>query len=133
MFGKTTKLGKRRTLVGKAMAPIAIENLEEMMVEKEPITVICSAKGWIRAMKGHGVDRKELKYKDGDKEGFVFEAMTNDKIVLFGTNGVFYTIGGDKLPPGRGFGEPVRLMVDQKASVSNASTIEIEPPIVSIL
>ncbi len=112
MFGKTTKLGKRRTLVGKAMAPVAIENLEEMMVEKEPITVICSAKGWIRAMKGHGVERKELKYKDGDKEGFVFEAMTNDKIVLFGTNGVFYTIGGDKLPPGRGFGEPVRLMVD---------------------
>lgn len=112
MFGKTTKLGKRRTMVGKAMAPVAIENLEEMMVEKEPITVICSAKGWIRAMKGHGVDAKELKYKDGDKQGFVFEAMTNDKIVLFGTNGVFYTIGGDKLPPGRGFGEPVRLMVD---------------------
>jgi topoisomerase-4 subunit A len=112
MFGKTTPLGKRRTLVGKAMAPIAIENLEEMMTEKEPITVICSAKGWIRAMKGHGIDRKELKYKDGDKEGFVFEAMTNDKIMLFGTNGVFYTIGGDKLPPGRGFGEPVRLMVD---------------------
>lgn len=112
MFGKTTKLGKRRTMVGKAMAPVAIENLEEMMVEKEPVTVICSAKGWIRAMKGHGVERKDLKYKDGDKEGFVFEAMTNDKIVLFGTNGVFYTIGGDKLPPGRGFGEPVRLMVD---------------------
>jgi topoisomerase-4 subunit A len=112
MFAKSTPLGKRRTLVGKAAITPVIENLEEMLVEKEPITVICSAKGWIRAMKGHGVDRKELKYKDGDKEGFVFEAMTNDKIVLFGTNGVFYTIGGDKLPPGRGFGEPVRLMVD---------------------
>lgn len=112
LFGKNTPLGKRRTLVGKAAIAPVIENLEEMLVEKEPITVICSAKGWIRAMKGHGVDRKELKYKDGDKEGFVFEAMTNDKIVLFGTNGVFYTIGGDKLPPGRGFGEPVRLMVD---------------------
>jgi topoisomerase-4 subunit A len=112
MFGKTTPLGKRRTMVGKVPTPMAIENLEEALMEKEPITVICSAKGWIRAMKGHGVDRKDLKYKDGDKEGFVFEAMTNDKIVLFGTNGVFYTIGGDKLPPGRGFGEPVRLMVD---------------------
>lgn len=112
MFGKNTPLGKRRTLVGKAAIAPVIENLEEMMVEKEPITVICSAKGWIRAMKGHGVDRKELKYKDGDREGFVFEAMTNDKMVLFGSNGVFYTIGGDKLPPGRGFGEPVRLMVD---------------------
>lgn len=113
VFAKTTPLGKRRTLAGgKAPALTTIENLEEAMMEKEPITVICSSKGWIRAMKGHGVDRKELKYKDGDKEGFVFEAMTNDKIVLFGTNGVFYTIGGDKLPPGRGFGEPVRLMVD---------------------
>ena len=112
LFGKTTPLGKRRTMIGKVPSPMAIENLEEALMEKEPITVICSSKGWIRAMKGHGVDRKELKYKDGDREGFVFEAMTNDKIVLFGSNGVFYTIGGDKLPPGRGFGEPVRLMVD---------------------
>ncbi|MFA5591943.1 MAG: DNA topoisomerase IV subunit A [Micavibrio sp.] len=112
MFGKATPLGKRRTVVGKAVAPIAIENLEEALMEKEPITVICSSKGWIRAMKGHGVDPKELKYKDGDREGFVFEAMTNDKILVFGSNGVFYTIGGDKLPPGRGFGEPLRLMVD---------------------
>ncbi len=111
-FGKNTPLGKRRTMAGKVPTPMAIENLEEALMEKEPITVICSAKGWIRAMKGHEVDRKELKYKDGDREGFVFPAMTNDKIVLFGSNGVFYTIGGDKLPPGRGFGEPVRLMVD---------------------
>jgi topoisomerase-4 subunit A len=112
MFGKNTAIGKRRTMIGKPMAPIAIENLEEALIEKEPITVICSAKGWIRAMKGHEVDRKELKYKDGDREGFVFTAMTNDKIIVFGSNGVFYTIGGDKLPPGRGFGEPLRLMVD---------------------
>ncbi|HEU4838833.1 MAG TPA: DNA topoisomerase IV subunit A, partial [Micavibrio sp.] len=112
MFGKTTPLGKRRTMAGKVPAPIAIENIEEALMEKEPITVICSAKGWIRAMKGHEVERKDLKYKDGDREGFVFPAMTNDKIVLFGSNGVFYTLGGDKLPSGRGFGEPVRLMVD---------------------
>ncbi len=112
IFGKSTPLGKRRTMVGKVPTPTAIENLEEALVEKEPITVICSSKGWIRAMKGHGIDRKELKYKDGDREGFVFESMTNDKILIFGSNGVFYTIGGDKLPPGRGFGEPLRLMVD---------------------
>ncbi len=112
LFGKATPLGKRRTLVGKAVVPVAIENIEEAMIEKEPITVILSAKGWIRAMKGHGLETKDLKYKDGDKEGFIVEAMTTDKIILFGTNGVFYTIGGDKLPPGRGFGEPVRLMVD---------------------
>jgi len=112
LFGPKTALGKRRTTVGKAAIAPVIENLEEMLVEKEPITVICSAKGWIRAMKGHEVDPKELKYKDGDREGFVFPAMTNDKILVFGSNGVFYTIGGDKLPPGRGFGEPLRLMVD---------------------
>lgn len=112
LFGKNTPLGKRRTLVGKAAIAPVIDNIEEMMVEKEPITVILSAKGWIRAMKGHELETKDLKYKDGDKEGFILEAMTTDKIVLFGTNGVFYTIGGDKLPPGRGFGEPVRLMVD---------------------
>ncbi len=113
VFGKSTPLGKRRTLAGgKAPAPMAIESLEEAMMEKEPITVICSSKGWIRAMKGHGIERKDLKYKDGDREGFVFEAMTTDKILIFGSNGVFYTIGGDKLPPGRGFGEPLRLIVD---------------------
>ncbi len=112
LFGKGTPLGKRRTIVGKAAIAPVIENLEEMLVEKEPITVICSAKGWIRAMKGHEIDAKELKYKDGDSGLFVFPAMTNDKILIFGTNGVFYTIGGDKLPPGRGFGEPLRLLVD---------------------
>jgi topoisomerase-4 subunit A len=110
-------------MAGKVPAPMAIENLEEALMEKEPITVICSAKGWIRAMKGHEVDRKELKYKDGDREGFVFPAMTNDKIVLFGSNGVFYTLSGDKLPPGRGFGEPVRLMVDLP---NDADIVEME-------
>jgi len=112
MFGKTTPLGKRRTLVGKSIALVDVDSIAEAMVEKEPITVICSSKGWIRAMKGHDIDRKELKYKDGDREGFIIEAMTTDKILVFGSNGVFYTINGDKLPPGRGFGEPIRLMVD---------------------
>lgn len=123
MFGKNTPLGKRRTMAGKVPTPMAIENIEEALMEKEPITVICSTKGWIRAMKGHGVDRKELKYKDGDREGFVFEAMTNDKILVFGSNGVFYTIGGDKLPPGRGFGEPLRLMVDLP---NDADIVDVE-------
>ncbi len=123
IFGKSTPLGKRRTLVGKVPTPMAVENIEEALMEKEPITVICSSKGWIRAMKGHEVDRKELKYKDGDREGFVFNAMTNDKIILFGSNGVFYTIGCDKLPPGRGFGEPVRLMVDLP---NDADIVDVE-------
>ena len=110
-FGAKTLLGKRRTKIGKALEPIDLEQLEEAMIEKEPITVICSKKGWIKAMKGHEIDAKTIKYKDGDRAGFVMECMTTDKVLIFGSNGRFYTLGGDQLPPGRGFGEPVRLMV----------------------
>lgn len=111
-FGPKTDLGKRRTKIGKALEPVDMEQLEEAMITKEPITVICSAKGWIKAMKGHEIDRKAVKYKDGDREGYVVEAMTTDKVLIFGSNGRFYTIAGDKLPPGRGFGDPVKLIVD---------------------
>ncbi len=112
LFGPDTVLGKRRTKIGKAPAPVDVAELEEALIEKEPVTVICSEKGWIRAMKGHTIDPSELKYKEGDKGAFVVQAMTTDKILLFGTNGRFYTLACDKLPPGRGFGEPVRLMID---------------------
>lgn len=112
LFGKDTELGKRRTVIGKAPELSAVENIEEALIEKEPITVICSSKGWIRGMKGHGHNPKDFKYKDGDRGSFVIEAQTTDKILVFGSNGRFYTLAGDKLPPGRGFGEPVRLMVD---------------------
>ncbi|MEM7651167.1 MAG: DNA topoisomerase IV subunit A [Pseudomonadota bacterium] len=110
-FGKDTELGARRTKVGKPPTPVAV-NLEEAMIEKEPVTVICSKQGWLKAMKGHGHNPKDIKYKDGDREAFVLEAQTTDKLLVFGTNGRFYTIGCDKLPPGRGFGEPLRIMVD---------------------
>ena len=110
-FGPKTDLGKRRTKVGSAPSPISI-NLEEAMIEKEPITVICSAKGWVRAMKGHGHNPKDFKYKDGDSAGAILECQTTDKILFFATNGRFYTLGGDKLPSGRGFGEPLRIMID---------------------
>lgn len=112
MFAQDTDLGARRTEIGKPPALIDAEDLEEAMIEKEPVTVICSSKGWIRGMKGHGHKHADFKYKDGDRERFVIECQTTDKLILFGTNGRFYTIGCDKLPPGRGFGEPVRLMVD---------------------
>ena len=114
VFGPKTALGKRRSVIGKTPAPAAVENLEEALaaIDKEPVTVILSAKGWIRAMKGHGHDPKEFKFKDGDKGRFEVECQTTDKISLFATNGRFYTIGADKLPSGRGFGEPVRLMID---------------------
>ncbi|MGB0720009.1 MAG: DNA gyrase subunit A, partial [Bdellovibrionales bacterium] len=110
-FDFDTALGARRTVIGSAPAPVAVD-LDQAMIEKEPITVICSDKGWIRAMKGHGIAANDLKYKDGDRGRFVLEAQTTDKLLVFGTNGRFYTIGCDKLPPGRGFGEPLRIMVD---------------------
>lgn len=109
-FSKNTKLGARRTKIDKA--PTLIEVPDDAMIEKEPITVILSKKGWVRAMKGHSVKPEDVRYKDGDKEGFIFPAQTTDKIILFASNGRFYTVGGDKLPAGRGFGEPIRLMID---------------------
>ncbi|MEM6780867.1 MAG: DNA topoisomerase IV subunit A [Pseudomonadota bacterium] len=112
MFGPKTDLGARRTKIGKAPAPVDVDTIEEAMIEKEPITVVISKKGWIRGMKGHGLDAKGFKYKDGDRGGFVVEGQTTDKFLVFASNGRFYTLSGDKLPPGRGYGEPLRLMVD---------------------
>ncbi len=109
-FGYSTKLGARRT--DFAEAPEFAEDAFEVLVEKEPITVICSEKGWIRALKGHADASTEVKYKEGDKERFRLHADTHDKLVVFATNGKFYTLGCDKLPGGRGNGEPIRLMVD---------------------
>ncbi len=112
LFSKETELGRRRTNI--ADAPKLIEVPTEAMVEKEPITVVCSEKGWIRAMKGH-IDLSkisELKYKDGDRGRFIFHAETTDKLIIFATNGRFYTVQSSFLPAGRGFGEPIRLMID---------------------
>lgn len=109
-FGKDTAIGCRRTVVGSA--PSAVVVPLEAFVEREPITIFLSAKGWIRSVRGHAADVSEVKYKDGDREKFVLHAETTDRLVLFATNGRFYTLAADKLPRGRGFGEPVRLMVD---------------------
>ena len=84
----------------------------EAMIEREPITVICSKMGWIRAMKGHVDLTAEQKFKDGDGPRFAFHAETTDKILLVAENGRFYTLIGANLPGGRGMGEPVRLMID---------------------
>ena len=105
-------LGKRRTDV--ADAPAVIEVPLDALVEREPVTVICSAKGWIRTVRGHLTDAEaeDVKYKDGDARGFIERCETTDKLLVFASNGKFFTIGVDKLPRGRGFGEPVRLMID---------------------
>ena len=109
-FGKGTALGARRSTF--AEATVAEEVPVEAMIEREPITVVCSKMGWIRAMKGHLPLDGDFKFKDGDEGRFVLHAETTDRLVLFGTNGRFYTLLGANLPGGRGMGEPVRLMVD---------------------
>ena len=109
-FGKSTAAGKRRTDFAEATE---IEEVPlEMMIDKEPITVVCSKMGWVRAMKGHIALDSALKFKDGDEGRFVFHAETTDRLLLLGSNGRFYTITAATLPGGRGMGEPVRLMVD---------------------
>jgi topoisomerase-4 subunit A len=109
-FGPGTPGGDRRTEIGAAPEPVDVSI--EVMVEREPVTVVCSEKGWIRAVRGHLADTSDLKYKEGDRARFVIHAQTTDKLVVFGTNGRFYTLGCDKLPGGRGNGEPIRLMSD---------------------
>ena len=109
-FGPKTELGRRRTEIGDAPDPVEVPL--DAMIEREPVTVVCSDKGWVRTIKGHNVDPKELKFKEGDKGRFVLTAETTDKLLVFATNGRFYTVGVDKLPGGRGHGEPLRLMFD---------------------
>ena len=111
-YGPETALGRRKTLIEEA-GP-AREIPLEAMIEREPITVIMSKRGWIRAMKGHVElsNPEALKFKEGDSPAFFFHAQTTDKLLLASTAGRFYTLAADKLPGGRGFGEPVKLMVD---------------------
>jgi topoisomerase IV subunit A len=111
-YAPETRLGKRRTLIEEA-APARDIPLEAM-IEREPITVIMSTRGWVRAMKGHvALDAADaVKFKEGDGPAFAFHAQTTDKILLIAEDGRVFTLGGDKLPGGRGFGEPVRLMID---------------------
>ena len=111
-FGEKTAIGKRRTQIAEALRDVEVP--PEATIEREQLTVLCSDKGWIRAVKGHllEADTTEIKYKEGDLQRFILHVETTDKLILFATNGRFYTLAVDKLPRGRGFGEPVRLMVD---------------------
>ena len=109
-FGAKTELGRRRTDIGDPPSDVVIPL--EAMIEREPVTVICSDKGWIRAARGHLQETGDIKYKEGDRARFVLNAETTDKLLIFATNGRFYSIGADRLPGGRGYGEPLRLMFD---------------------
>jgi topoisomerase-4 subunit A len=114
-YGPTTALGRRRTTFEVA-EEIDIKAVTEAMIEREPITVVVSEKGWIRALRGRDADTKGLGFKGDDKLGFSFNAETTSKLLVFASNGRFYTIDASKLPGGRGFGEPVSLMVDMEGA-----------------
>ncbi|MGR3250266.1 MAG: DNA topoisomerase IV subunit A [Paracoccus sp. (in: a-proteobacteria)] len=110
LFGKSKAEGQRRTTIAEAAETPAIDL--EAMIEREPLTVILSKMGWIRSMKGHQPLDAELKFKDGDGPGLALHAETTDKLMVFASNGRFYTIPANTLPGGRGMGEPLRLMID---------------------
>ncbi|WP_445811423.1 DNA topoisomerase IV subunit A, partial [Yoonia sp.] len=109
-FGRTSPGGARRTQF--ALAADVADVPIEAMIDREPITVVCSQMGWVRAMTGHIDLTRDLKFKDGDAARFTFHAETTDKLLVFGANGRFYTVSAANLPGGRGMGEPLRLMID---------------------
>ena len=115
------KSDERRTTLDSA--PEVDVDIAEILIEKEAITVICSEKGWIRAMKGHLDLAGEFKFKEGDGPLFALHAETTDKLLVFAQNGRFYTLSCDRLPKGRGFGEPLNLMVD----------VPVDTPLVSLI
>jgi len=126
VYGPETAIGKRRT--DRAEAPDAdLVDIQQAMIEKEPITVIISEKGWIRALKGHQADLSSLTFKQGDKLKLSFHAETTDKILLFSTGGKFFTLGADRLPGGRGHGEPIRLMVEMDEAQDIVSAFVHKP------
>jgi topoisomerase-4 subunit A len=126
-YSEETELGRRRTLI-EEQGP-AREIPLEAMIEREPISVILSQRGWVRAMKGH-IDlgsAEALKFKEGDGPAFAFHAQTTDKLLLVAATGRVYTLAADKLPGGRGFGEPVRLMIDLEGEASIANLFPYRP------
>jgi topoisomerase-4 subunit A len=109
-FGGDTALGPRRTTIGEAPDPVDIP--VTALIEREAVTVLCSQKDWIRTVRGHNIAAAEQRYKEGDGARFTVPAETTDRLIIFASNGRFYTLGVDRLPSGRGQGEPLRLMID---------------------
>ncbi|WP_147110840.1 DNA topoisomerase IV subunit A [Tateyamaria sp. syn59] len=124
-FGKDYEGGARRTAFAEAGE---VEDVPlEAMIDREPITVVCSQMGWIRAMTGHIDLTRELKFKDGDGPRFIFHAETTDRLIVVGSNGRFYTVSASNLPGGRGMGEPLRLMIDLPNEVQIHSLLTHKP------
>ena len=125
-FGQKTLLGKRRTVFGDAPAAGTVISIEAF-VEKEPITILFSKMGWIKAVKGHHEVLDDVKYKEGDEERFHLLAKTTDKLLIFATDGRFYTIQCDKIPRGKAQSEPIRLYVDMDTTHDIVNLIVYEP------
>jgi topoisomerase-4 subunit A len=124
-FGPKTPLGKRRT--GFAKAPAHDEAaIEQALVEREPVTIVVSDKGWIRALRGQVADLSALSFKADDSLKLAFFAETTSKLLVFATNGRFYTIEAAKLPGGRGHGEPIRLFIDLEQEADVVSVFRYE-------
>ncbi|MBU6268223.1 MAG: DNA topoisomerase IV subunit A, partial [Sphingomonadales bacterium] len=124
-YAETTALGRRRTTIAEA-APTREFNMDAM-IEKAPVTVILSQRGWIRGASGHEPLDKDFKYKEGDGQAFVLHAQTTDKLLIACDNGRFYTLGADKLPSARGFGEPLRSMLDIDADAAIIAMLVHKP------
>ena len=124
-YGKKTALGRRRTEISEP--PAEIEFAPEVWIEKEPITVILSQKGWIRCLKGYADLQENFKFKDDDALLFAIHAQTTDKIVLLDNKGKFFSIAANDIPSGRGFGQPVRLMIDLANNDDIAAMFVYEP------
>jgi topoisomerase IV subunit A len=124
-YGPDTPLGRRRTTIAEA-AP-TVEFNPDAMIEKEPVTVIVSQRGWIRAARGHLPLDQGWKFKEGDGPAFALHAQTTDKILLACDDGRFFTLGADKLPGARGFGEPVRTMIDIDSEANVISALVHRP------
>jgi topoisomerase IV subunit A len=124
-YAEDTALGRRRTTIAEA-AP-TVEFSMDAMIEKAPVTVILSAKGWIRGASGHAALDGDWKYKEGDGPAFALHAQTTDKLLVAADNGRFYTLGADKLPSARGFGEPIRTMLDIDAGAEIVALLVYRP------
>jgi topoisomerase-4 subunit A len=125
-YGPETEIGKRRTQFADAPEH-NLDDIAHAMIEREPVTVVVSEKGWLRAMKGHLADYASLTFKEGDALKLAFHAQTTDKILVFTTGGKFYTIGADRLPGGRGHGEPIRIIVDMENDQDIVTAFVHEP------
>lgn len=111
-FGQATELGKRRT--NFADAPVGQVISIEAFVEKEPMTIFCSKLGWLKSLRGYTDDHSTMKYKEGDAEKYILKGYTTDKLIIFASDGRFFTIGCNNISGGKGNGEPVSLLVDME-------------------